>query len=132
MKLSKSHWLYLFACISFLAVGIPYWKIPFHEVTLFEALLTPVLIVVVLSAVLLQMYTEVSFWRTTSVIGITVAAAVMARVLVEGVQDPTSHNLWPFEVIIALIIGFPCAAAGAALGSLIAEYLPNPPRGDKI
>jgi len=45
--------------------------------------------------------------------------------LFEVVKDPTSHNLWPFEVMIALIVGLTSAAAGTLIGRLIAGYLPN-------
>jgi hypothetical protein len=55
----------------------------------------------------------------------SVIAVVVARVVVEGVQDPTSHNLWPFEVIIALMVGFACAFGGAVAGRLIAGLLPS-------
>jgi ABC-type branched-subunit amino acid transport system permease subunit len=38
---------------------------------------------------------------------------------VEGVQDPTSHNLWPFEFIIAVFVGGGAALAGALIGSIV-------------
>ena len=123
MKFSQSQWLYLSAAASFLAVGIPYWNIPYSQLDLPESLLTPAVIVVILSALLLRMYTEVPFWRTTLMIGLAVGAAVMARILFEVMQDPTSHNLWPFEVVIALITGSACAAAGALAGSIFAKTL---------
>jgi len=125
MKHDNSHSLYLSAIVSFLAVGIPYWLISYSEVNLLSALLTPFLILVVLSALLVRMYTNLSFWRITSVIGLSVVAAIIIRVLFEVAQDSTSHNLWPFEVMIALIVGFTSAAVGTLLGSLIAGYLPN-------
>ena len=45
--------------------------------------------------------------------------AVLARVAVETAEDPTSHNLWPFEVVIAGGIGF----AGALAGVVFARVL---------
>jgi drug/metabolite transporter (DMT)-like permease len=41
--------------------------------------------------------------------------AVGGRVAVETTTDPTSHNLWPFEVVIAGGIGL----VGALLGVLL-------------
>jgi hypothetical protein len=41
--------------------------------------------------------------------------------MVEGILDPSSHNLWPFEIAIALVLGFACSLAGAAIGNLIAR-----------
>lgn len=125
MKHIKPLWLPLSVVVSFFAVGIPYWAIPYSKVNLPDAMLGPGLIVVTVSALLLRAYGLVSFWRVTCIIGASVAMAVMARVLVEGVRDPTSHNLWPIEVVIALMVGFACATSGAIAGGLIARLLPN-------
>ena len=127
MKPLKRHWLPLSVTASFLAVGIPYWCIPYGKVNLPGALLGPSLIVVVISALLLRIYGVAALWRVIWMLGGSAALAVMARVVVDGVRDPTSHNLWPFEVIIALVIGFACSASGAIAGSLIARLLPNRP-----
>ena len=51
--------------------------------------------------------------RTIVGVGASAPAAVAVRVFVEIILDPTSHNLWPFEIVIAAATGFACAAAGA-------------------
>jgi hypothetical protein len=51
--------------------------------------------------------------------------AVMGRVGVETSRDPTSHNLWPFEVVIAGSIGF----AGALLGVAAVRIVQRISRG---
>jgi hypothetical protein len=109
--------------LSFLAVGLPYWLIPYSEVNLPDALIGPGLLVVCGAALLLRTFRAATFWRTTGLVGSTVPAAVMARILVEGLLDPTSHNLWPLEVTIAAVLGLglACALAGAAVGSLTAQ-----------
>lgn len=127
MKDVKSLWLPLSVAASFLAVGIPYWPIPYSNLNLPDAVLEPGLVVVAISALLLRIYGVAALWRVIWMVGGSVALAVMARVVVDGVRDPTSHNLWPFEIIIALVIGFACSASGAITGSLIARLLPNRP-----
>jgi hypothetical protein len=54
------------------------------------------------------------------VVGAAVPAPILARIVVDTTKDPTSHNLWPFEVIIAAVIGALCSSAGALIGSLLA------------
>lgn len=46
--------------------------------------------------------------------------AVLARILIDTVRDPTSHTMAPFEILVALLIAIPAAAAGGtfALGTL--------------
>jgi NhaP-type Na+/H+ or K+/H+ antiporter len=41
--------------------------------------------------------------------------AVLVRVAVETARDPTSHNLWPFEALIAGSIGFVGALIGVGV-----------------
>jgi hypothetical protein len=37
--------------------------------------------------------------------------------IVDGMRDPTSHNVWPLGVVIALLVGFACAVLGSTIGS---------------
>jgi hypothetical protein len=52
-------------------------------------------------------------------IGSVFPAVVFVRVVLDGMEDPTNHNLWPFEVVmaigIAMLVTFPSAAIGALL-----------------
>ena len=105
---------------SFLAIGLPYWSLPYHGVNLPNALLTPGLIVVPLTALLLRSFRVARTGLATIIAGASVPAAVMTRVIVECMQDGTLHNLWPFELVIALFLGFGAAIPGALLGLLIA------------
>jgi hypothetical protein len=125
VKPNKSLWLKACFVATFVTVGIPYWLIPYNKLNLPNALLSPYLLVVIISALLLRIVPTHQIWKITWLMGSSVVAVVSARVVVDGIQDPTSHNLWPFEVIIALVVGFPCAFAGAITGSLIANLLPN-------
>lgn len=56
---------------------------------------------------------------TAGLIAVGYILAVMARVVVETVADPTDHNLWPFELIIAGGVGLLGGGIGALLGSLV-------------
>jgi hypothetical protein len=48
------------------------------------------------------------------------------RIAVDVVQDPTSHNLWPFEIVSALLIGLTPAAFGVVLGRWVRQWVPWP------
>jgi hypothetical protein len=106
---------------SFLAVGVPYWLIPYGKLNLPDALIAPGLLVVGLAASALRSCAAAPFWKITCIVAAAVPAAVFARVIVDGAKDPTSHNLWPLEIIIALPIGFGCALAGTLAGMLVAK-----------
>jgi hypothetical protein len=107
----------------FFAVGIPYWSVPYNEVSVPNTLMTAGLLVVVLASLLLRALGAASIWEATLIVGISVPGAVLARVNAETATDPTSHNLWPFEIVFASAVGLPAALAGALIGSLVARLL---------
>jgi hypothetical protein len=109
----------------FLAVGMPYWLIPYREVNLPDALYAPGLAVVALAALVLRQRGAATFRSAVLVSAGAVPAAVFARVLVEGALDPTSHNLWPFEILIGAVLGSACAAGGALIGLLLGARSPD-------
>ena len=92
-------WLPVASILSFFAVGVPYWMIPYNKLNLPNALITPGLFAVVFAALMLRAYGVASFWKVTGIVGASVPAAVLARVIWDGAHDPTSHNLWPFEIL---------------------------------
>ena len=108
--------------VAILAVGIPYWRIPYSQVSLPGSLYGVGLVVVILVAAVLRTSGH-SFKRAFTTAGMAMPAAVVARVVFDGVRDPTSHNLWPFEVVIAAVVGFAAALAGALIGVLASTAL---------
>lgn len=127
MKNSQTNWLLAAFAVSFFVVGIPYWLIPYSSVSLPSSLLTLGLVVVAAMAILLRAFQILRFWSTVGFMTATLPAVIVARVVLEIVMDPTSHNLWPFEVVIAAALGFMCAIAGAGIGHLVAKLRGCPP-----
>lgn len=131
LNTQKPRWLIIAFAASLLAVGIPSWLVPYNQVNLPDTLMKPGLTVVVSAALLLNLYGAASFWKTVRIVGSSAPVAVFARVLVDGVRDPTSHNLRPCEVIIALLLGFIRSLAGAVFGSLVARVVPVDTKGTR-
>lgn len=50
------------------------------------------------------------------VVGLTVP--IVARVVFDGAFNPAMHNLWPIEMLIAILIGSAAAMINVLLGSL--------------
>lgn len=114
----RSPWLLGAFFVGFLAVGLPYWQIPYSKLNLPNALMEFGLVVVVAAAAICRAIGKTPLLKTILVVGAAAPAAVFARVIAEGIKDPTSHNLWPFEVVIGLFLGLCASAIGALLGSL--------------
>ena len=100
-------------------VGLPFWLQPYNRVNVPDALYGPGLLVVGVLALVMRARGIAGFWRTSNVMAATVPAAVMARVIVEGLADPTRHNLWPLAILIAAAVGYAAAIPGAVVGHLV-------------
>jgi hypothetical protein len=106
---------------SALAAGLPYWSLTYRQVSLPDSLYGPGLLVLFLATAVAQVSGASTFWRNVAVLGSSFPAIVMLRVMVEAAADPTSHNLWPFEIIIASLLGGLCALPGAVAGLTIVK-----------
>ena len=51
-------------------------------------------------------------WRWLAGVPLLLVGVVVLRIIVDTSADPTSHNLWPFEVLSVIVL------AGVALGGL--------------
>ena len=44
-------------------------------------------------------------WRMAGLLPLAYTVFVVARIVIEVRRDPTSHNLWPMEVLLAAVGG---------------------------
>jgi hypothetical protein len=121
--MARVPWLAAGFVAAFFAVGIPHWTLAYSDVSLPNTLIGPGLLLVVVVAALVRSLGRQRFILSLAVVGLAVPAAVLARVVVETAQDPTSHNLWPIEIFIASFVGLFAAAAGALIGRILSPVL---------
>lgn len=103
--------------VGFTAVGVPYWQIPYAELALPNSIINAWLFAPFGAAAVVRFLTEAPFLRSSLVVGLAVPGAVLLRVIVDVLNDPTSHNLWPIEIFLASAVGFAVSVCGALLGS---------------
>ena len=106
---------------SFLVVGVPYWQIPYAQVSLPNSVWGLSLVVVGALAALPTILSGTRFWSSALIVGVSVPAAVLARIIYDTWSDPTSHNLWPFEIILATGPGLLAGIIGAFVGGLLTK-----------
>ncbi len=119
MTRSSPIWLVVGFAIALLGVGFKYWQLPYAAAQLPAALYGPGLVAVGVVALLLRAFGVARFWKIWVLVALAVPVAVGLRIGVEVAADPTSHNLFPFELLIALGLGLGAALAGTAVGSLL-------------
>lgn len=105
--------------VAFVVAALLYWPAFEAKTNLPDALYGAPLAVAALTALADAVLSRRPFARALWIGAAVLPAAVFARVVYDGLRDPTSHNLWPFEIAIAVGVGLLAALAGAALGWLV-------------
>lgn len=59
--------------------------------------------------------------RALSGLPLVLVAAVAVRVCLEVARDPTSHNLWPFEMALASAVGLGISLSAWGLSRLFSQ-----------
>lgn len=111
--------------LTFVCTGMSFWFLPYNQVSFPSSLLTPALWSIPLGALLLRSFRITPWWLAALLMGTAAPAAVMARVVVDCAQDPTAHNLWPFEIILASFVSYPLATTGTLVGLLLGKFFPR-------
>jgi len=106
------------AC-AFLMVGVPFWIKPYFGLNLPNGLIHPGLLAIPLAAAWLRTRGGWGSLRSMAAAAAIAPAVVMLRVMVETAIDPTSHNLWPLELVIAGLLGLVVAAIGVAIAAIV-------------
>ncbi len=107
------------ACVA--VIGWSYWRIPYDRVDLPLPLmrdLNPLM--PLLLALLARWKGGVRVRWAAPAMALSMPVVVAARVVADTAADPTAHTLWPFEIALALLVGFPCAIVGAMVGTWLA------------
>ena len=86
-----------------------------------DALLGPGLLVLATITAMLALVREGRLRWLLVAMALCPAAVVAIRVVADTAADPTSHNLWPFEIALALFVGA-CAVLPALLAGLVARW----------
>ncbi len=115
MSMKKNKTLVIIA-IGFLVGIIGYWKIDFSDDralynTAFKIMGPGAFIGAIISA----FYRKKSPFLNTLMISLGVLLGMLSRIFWDILQDPSSHNLFPFELMIGLAIVVPAAFLGAFL-----------------
>lgn len=106
--------------VAFVIAAVLYWPAMERKQNLPDALYGLPVALTVLAAVVDSWLSRRPFTRALWVAAGVLPAAVFARALHDVLLvDPTSHNLWPFEIAIAFGVSLPAALAGSAAGWLL-------------
>jgi hypothetical protein len=64
-----------------------------------------VLVIAFLVAQVQSLWRWKGAWKLAGLVPLTYAVFVVARIVIDVRRDPTSHDLWPMEVLLAAVGG---------------------------
>ena len=118
--ISRKRWTVATVFLGFLAGGLPLWPVPYYSIDLSNTgFLGQWIGAGIIAGGFPAALSSLSMHRSAVLLGAGFGMAVLARVLFEIVQDPTTHNLWPFEVAIGVAVGLLAGIGGSLLVYLV-------------
>lgn len=121
MKVSGSIWLLLAFAAVVLAAGIPYWRLPYDEINRGHFAILPGALLLGLLTLVLVLIEATPDKRIAVTMLFCVPMIDVVSIIKDTATDPTAHNLWPFELVIAAISGALIVVPAVLLG-LVARW----------
>jgi hypothetical protein len=98
-------WLLLAFAVVVLAAGIPYWGISYDELNQGHFAVLPGALLLGFLTLLLIVAEVAPVKPIALTMLLCVPVIVVVSIAKDTAADPTSHNLWPFELVFAAIAG---------------------------
>lgn len=118
----------LVAGLTTAVIAVPYWSVSYDSVRddgIF-AWFWLVELVVLLGTTLAGAVSHAPLAAVMALMLACVPIAVVGRVVIDTASDPTSHNLWPLEVVLAIFMTLPPICVGGLLAWAIRRASPGP------
>jgi hypothetical protein len=112
-------WLAIVFVVALVSTGLPLWLVPYNRIELPSFWLLPGLLVIVPLAAGTRFLALAKTWATVGALTGAMIAANMLRVSWDAAADPTSHNLWPLELIMTAFAGVTFSLVGCLAGWLL-------------
>jgi hypothetical protein len=111
----------LLACaLTTAVIAVPYWTADYAAVRddgIFSALFL-VELALLLGTFTAGSVSETPLWLVLALMLCCLPIVVMGRVVLDTAVDPTSHGLWPLEVVLSEILTLPALLLGLGLAWL--------------
>jgi hypothetical protein len=117
---SGESWLWsgLVAVMCAAVFGSVYWTQSYSDLDI-GSISLPLYLLACVPVVVLRATRTAPYLMASLALPTGLVVAVMGRIAVDVINDPTSHNLWPFEIVIAGIVGLFWGFLAGGVGELV-------------
>ena len=116
----KNKIVILIILVGIMAGGLSYWFNPYNELSLLGISIYKLMGAgAFLGSLSLTLILNEKPWKIALLITTGIIIGIMCRIIFDGINDSSTHNLFPFEIIIALFVSVPSAFIGSYLSVLI-------------
>lgn len=116
----KNKIVILIILVGIMAGGLSYWFNPYNELSLLGISIYKLMGAgAFLGSLSLTLILNEKPWKIALLITTGIIIGIMCRIIFDGINDSSTHNLFPFEIIAALFISVPSAFIGSYLSVLI-------------
>ena len=116
----KNKIVILIIFVGIMAGGLSYWFNPYNELSLLGISIYKLMGAgAFLGSLSLTLILNEKPWKIALLITTGIIIGIMCRIIFDGINDSSTHNLFPFEIIIALFVSVPSAFIGSYLSVLI-------------
>jgi hypothetical protein len=110
----------LIILVGIMVGGLSYWFNPYDELSLLGISIYKLMGAgAFLGSLSLTLILNKRPWEIAILITTGIMISIMCRIIFDGINDPSTHNLFPFEIIAALFISVPSAFIGSYLSVLL-------------
>lgn len=108
-------WLGVTSVVGLLLVGVPYFRTSYQDTDVTSLIGVGLPVVIVLTALSVGVGDVEPVPAGLVAFGVPLNV-VIARIFIDVAADPTSHNLWPLEIVLAGVLSLGVALAGVFAG----------------
>jgi hypothetical protein len=110
----------LIILVGIMVGGLSYWFNPYDELSLLGISIYKLMGAgAFLGSLSLTLILNKRPWEIAILITTGIMISIMCRIIFDGINDPSTHNLFPFEIIAALFISVPSEFIGSYLSVLL-------------
>lgn len=118
-QISQNRAQYIGGLLILLASGLPWWLTDYRTYSLNSTNTYISIGSCFLGAFILSLFTGLSFIEKLATPLIAHLIAFVIKLVIDGLEDPTNHNLFPFEIIFYMVIDAVGCVVLIFLGGLI-------------